>query len=184
MTLARPARPATGWTPPALLVLAVVCLLVLWLLAACGLKDGPRQQLDQEQQRQRVGRTPLVPAPGAPREALPAPTLSPTPLPRATRSRPLVTRTAPRVASRHRGQLADVTAYCDHGTMANGQQTYSGAVASLSRAIPFGTRVLIDGRTYTVADRIGHGSTWDVWLPSCAAADRWGRRHLHVTVLS
>lgn len=75
-----------------------------------------------------------------------------------------------------------MTAYCLRGTMANGRPVHVGAVASLAR-IPFGTRVRIAGVVYTVEDRVGHGTAWDVWMPSCAEARRWGRKRLHVEVL-
>lgn len=73
--------------------------------------------------------------------------------------------------------------YCLTGTMADGQPTHSGAVATLDRSIPFGTRVSIPGLgTFVVEDRIGYGSDFDVWTPSCATATSWGRRTLTVSL--
>lgn len=68
------------------------------------------------------------------------------------------------------------TAYCDSGTMANGNQTHPGAAAM--NGIRFGTkfRDVHTGEVFTVEDRIGHGSQFDIWMSSCAAAIRHGRR--------
>lgn len=69
------------------------------------------------------------------------------------------------------------TAYCLTGTMANGQRVFAGAVAMNGQ--PFGSRwrVVDTGAEYVVADRIGHGSQFDIAMPGdCAAAIRYGRR--------
>jgi 3D (Asp-Asp-Asp) domain-containing protein len=79
--------------------------------------------------------------------------------------------------------MHDVTAYCITGTMASGEQTRHGAIATLSRRIAFGTRLLIAGRIYTVLDRIGHSSDFDIWMDDCDDADAWGRQRLEVVVL-
>lgn len=71
--------------------------------------------------------------------------------------------------------------YCLSGTMADGQQVHQGAIATLDRSIPFGTHITVPGMgTYTVEDRVGYGTDFDVWTSSCAMADRWGRHHLQV----
>lgn len=73
------------------------------------------------------------------------------------------------------------TAYCLTGTMANGQRVYSGAVAM--NGVPMGSRweVVGTGRVYTVADRIGHGSQFDIAMPgNCAAARGYGRRFITI----
>lgn len=73
--------------------------------------------------------------------------------------------------------------YCLSGTMADGQPVHRGAVATLDRSIPFGAHVVIPGLgTFVVEDRVGWGTDFDVWTPSCATADRWGRHRLQVAV--
>jgi 3D (Asp-Asp-Asp) domain-containing protein len=83
------------------------------------------------------------------------------------------------------GVRVSATAYCETGTMANGQRTYDGAVAANRWA--FGTRLYAAelGRTYTVADRIGSGSEFDIAMPGrCSNAIAFGRRTLHVQVVA
>lgn len=76
------------------------------------------------------------------------------------------------------------TAYCLTGTMANGRRVYSGAVAM--NGVPFGSRWEVlsgpwAGRVLTVADRIGHGSQFDVAMPgNCRAAINYGRRTIKI----
>ena len=48
---------------------------------------------------------------------------------------------------------ANVSAYAEHGTMANGERTHEGAIAADD--LPFGTHVIINGREYVVKDRFG-----------------------------
>lgn len=73
--------------------------------------------------------------------------------------------------------------YCLSGTMADGQPVHQGAIATLDRSIPFGTHITVPGLgTYVVEDRVGWGTDFDVWTPSCATADRWGRQHLEVHI--
>jgi hypothetical protein len=79
------------------------------------------------------------------------------------------------------------------GGMANGSPVYAGAVAM--NGVAFGTRwhvvarfdratetwIDVDGPTYTVADRIGHGSQFDVAMPGdCDGARSYGRRRLRI----
>lgn len=82
--------------------------------------------------------------------------------------------------------LRDITKYCPTGnTTASGKWPRVGMVATLSRSIPFGTRVVIEGLgEFVVEDRIGHGSEFDIFTNSCAEADRFGRQHRRVTVLA
>ena len=91
---------------------------------------------------------------------------------------PVITPTpVPHVA----GEMHDITMYCDHGTMADGQQTHPGVVATIRRDIPFGTTVSIDGLgTYVVEDRIGSGSEFDIWTSACSTANDFGRHRLRV----
>lgn len=82
--------------------------------------------------------------------------------------------------------IADTTGYCDHGTMASGQYTHWGAVASNRH--PLGTKIKlsrrVDGRRYfRVLDRIGWGSELDIWFPSCDRAVRFGRRTVRYRVV-
>jgi 3D (Asp-Asp-Asp) domain-containing protein len=68
------------------------------------------------------------------------------------------------------GVEARVTKYLATGNkMASGKMPYIGAVASSDRTIPFGTRVMIDGKEYIVEDRTAlwvhatHGLTFDIY---------------------
>lgn len=75
------------------------------------------------------------------------------------------------------------TAYCLHGTMADGSYTRAGSIAH--NGYPLGTRVTVwpsptGARHFVVRDRIGWGTQLDFWLPSCSAALAWGRRVVHV----
>lgn len=70
------------------------------------------------------------------------------------------------------------SAYCLRGGMANGQQVYDGAVASV--VLPMGSRWRIvqgklEGKELTVADTGGPRATFDVWMASCPAAMNFGR---------
>lgn len=107
--------------------------------------------------------------------------------PRASRSNPRPRPAAPVRNSPPAGGApsSDVrtvtsTAYCLTGTMANGQRVYRGAVAM--NGVPFGSVWQVDGGgTYTVADRIGHSSQFDIAMPGdCAAAMAYGRRTITV----
>lgn len=88
-------------------------------------------------------------------------------------------------SSMFRGGLRDITMYCPTGNRtASGKWPARGMVATLSRTIPFGTRISIEGLgEYVVEDRIGHSSEFDIFTPSCGEARRFGRRHLRVTIL-
>jgi 3D (Asp-Asp-Asp) domain-containing protein len=75
------------------------------------------------------------------------------------------------------------TAYCEHGTTASGAPTRPGTAAMNN--VPFGTQYLIldgplAGTQVTVADRYGHSTEFDVWLPDCAAARTYGRHTIHI----
>ena len=78
---------------------------------------------------------------------------------------------------------AEVSAYSTTGTMANGEWTHDGAVAA--DHLPFGTKVLINGRVYTVKDRFGGGysNAFDIWMPSYDEAIEFGRQYITVEVL-
>lgn len=77
------------------------------------------------------------------------------------------------------------TAYCLPGKMADGTQVRAGSVANNHYAL--GTKVTIrpsptGRRRFVVRDRIGWGTELDFWMPTCAAARRWGRRTVRITV--
>lgn len=78
----------------------------------------------------------------------------------------------------------NVSAYCVSGTMADGNQTYSGAVAA-SSGLAFGSLLEIKGMgVYVVEDR-GGAITWrhlDIWMPRCGDAIAFGRQWLLVSV--
>jgi 3D (Asp-Asp-Asp) domain-containing protein len=81
------------------------------------------------------------------------------------------------------------TAYCLKGRTASGGGVRRGIVAADPRVLPLGTRVLVSAGnysgTYTVTDTGGaiRGRILDIWVPSCAEANRFGRRSVSVSVL-
>lgn len=76
------------------------------------------------------------------------------------------------------------TAYCLTGMMASGRRVYSGAVAM--NGTPMGSRYQVldgprAGETFTVADRIGYGSSFDIAYPGdCRGASNYGRRTITI----
>ena len=87
------------------------------------------------------------------------------------------------------GRSFRATAYCLKGRTASGGSVRRGIVAADRRVLPLGTRIQISAGaysgTYTVADTGGavRGRTIDIWMPSCAEANRFGRRTVMVSVL-
>jgi 3D (Asp-Asp-Asp) domain-containing protein len=81
------------------------------------------------------------------------------------------------------------TAYCLKGRTANGGSVRRGIVAADPRVLPLGSTIQISGGgysgTYTVTDTGGaiKGRILDIWVPSCAEANRFGRRTITVTRL-
>lgn len=66
--------------------------------------------------------------------------------------------------------------------IANGNYTHVGAVAC--NFLPFGTRVVINGNTYIVEDRVGmSGRVIDIYMPSYDDCINWGRQYLTVEVI-
>ena len=89
---------------------------------------------------------------------------------------------------RHRARLFVATAYCKDGETQSGVEARPGIVAADPRVLPTGSVVRIEGfaarsATYVVADRGVTGRHVDIFMRSCRAAKRFGRRHLFVRVL-
>ena len=66
--------------------------------------------------------------------------------------------------------VARITKYAwTRNKMANGEWPHIGAIATSDRSIPFGTQVVINGKTYEVKDRTAlwvhtkHGLTFDIY---------------------
>lgn len=76
------------------------------------------------------------------------------------------------------------TAYCLTGTMASGKPVYEGAAAM--NGVPLGSKYqVVDGpeagKIYTIEDRIGHSSEFDIAFPGdCEAAMQYGRRTINI----
>lgn len=87
------------------------------------------------------------------------------------------------------GKSFKATAYCLKGRTASGSGVRRGIVAADRRVLPLGTRIQISAGaysgTYTVADTGGavKGNKIDIWVSSCAEANRFGRRTVLVNVL-
>jgi 3D (Asp-Asp-Asp) domain-containing protein len=87
------------------------------------------------------------------------------------------------------GQTYKATAYCLKGRTASGGGVRRGIVAADTRVLPLGTRINISAGaysgTYTVADTGGavRGRILDIWVPSCAEANKFGRRSIKVAVM-
>lgn len=82
------------------------------------------------------------------------------------------------------------TAYCQSGKTAAGTQTHAGIVAADPRVLPVGSVLRIiepDGWAgiYTVMDTGGRikGRDLDIFMPSCARAEQFGRRSVEARVL-
>lgn len=113
----------------------------------------------------------------------PPTTEPPTTQPPTTQPPAPVTEPAPAPApARSTGNTMTVaaTGYCGGGTTASGQGAHEGGVAM--NAAPLGStwRVVSSGATYTVNDRIGHGSDFDIYFSDCGAANAFGRQTLTI----
>jgi 3D (Asp-Asp-Asp) domain-containing protein len=83
------------------------------------------------------------------------------------------------------------TAYCDRGPTRSGVHAQRGIVAADIRRLPLGTRlrVVAPGQpyagVYTVLDTGSKikGRDLDIFMPSCRAARRFGKRSVQVRVL-
>ena len=84
------------------------------------------------------------------------------------------------------------TAYCDRGPTKSGVPAQHGVVAADIRRLPLGTRVqiLAPGEhfagVYTVLDTGSKitGRDLDIFMPSCRAAKRFGKRPVQVRILT
>lgn len=77
-----------------------------------------------------------------------------------------------------------VTAYCGKGRTSSGMPAQRGVVATHKDVIPTGTKLYIPGYGYAVAGDTGSGNFLiDVWFPSNAECNAWGRRTLTVYIL-
>jgi 3D (Asp-Asp-Asp) domain-containing protein len=94
-------------------------------------------------------------------------------------------RAAPREASRYRLSV-DAVAYHLAGRTALGVPCAKGVVAVDPRLIPLGTKMFVPGYGMAVAADVGtavKGRIIDLWMPTDAAARKWGRRTVTVTIL-
>lgn len=81
-------------------------------------------------------------------------------------------------------RVMNVSAYTHTGNvMANGEYPHVGAVASDD--LPLGTKVLVNGKEYTVKDRFGGGYTdrLDIFMDTYDEAIEFGRQWLNVEIL-
>ena len=79
----------------------------------------------------------------------------------------------------------EATGYSIHGRTATGAPTGYGVVAVDPSVIPFGTRMTIPGYGEGVAADTGgaiQGARIDVWFPTEAEAQAWGRRTITITL--
>jgi len=70
------------------------------------------------------------------------------------------------------------TAYCLKGKTASGLLVKQGLIAADTRLHKLGSKVRINGKTYTVADTGGaiKGKRVDIWFRSCGEARKFGRK--------
>lgn len=81
-----------------------------------------------------------------------------------------------------------ITAYCDKGRTSTGKAAQHGVVAVDPRVIPYGTKLYIPGYGYAVAGDTGGAMRSgkvliDLWFPSNAECNAWGRRTKTVYIL-
>jgi 3D (Asp-Asp-Asp) domain-containing protein len=83
------------------------------------------------------------------------------------------------------------TAYCDKGPTKSGVRAKAGIVAADPRVLPLGTRlrILAPGQSYagvyTVMDTGAavKGHDLDIFMTSCARAERFGKRTVRVRII-
>ena len=98
------------------------------------------------------------------------------------------------VSSNASGQIYKITAYCScakccgksTGRTAMGTHATAGRTVAASSKFAFGTKLNINGHTYTVEDRGGaiNGNKIDIYVNSHAEALAWGVRYLQVDVVN
>jgi 3D (Asp-Asp-Asp) domain-containing protein len=90
---------------------------------------------------------------------------------------------------------ATVTAYCAckiccgsnaKGITANGQRPKAQYTIAGPRKYAFGTIVQIDGKSYTIHDRLAkkYDSRFDIYFDSHQRAKQWGKQTKQVTVIT
>jgi 3D (Asp-Asp-Asp) domain-containing protein len=97
----------------------------------------------------------------------------------------------PRSRSSPEARKVMATAYCIDGETKSGVETRKGIVAADPAWLPLGSRIRVTGLgsrhngDYTVADTgpAVKGREIDIYMSSCAAAKRFGRKPARVTVL-
>ena len=90
----------------------------------------------------------------------------------------------PQAASPYRLKV-DAVAYSLPGSTALGIPTQRGVVAVDPKLIPLGTKLHVPGYGPGIAADVGYaikGRIIDVWFPTLAAARKWGRRTVTITV--
>ena len=91
----------------------------------------------------------------------------------------------PAEASRTYRLKVDAVAYHLPGNTALGVPVRKGVVAVDPKLIPLGTRLHVPGYGPGLAADVGtaiKGRIIDLWMPSTAAARKWGRRTVTITV--
>lgn len=93
----------------------------------------------------------------------------------------------------HQEEVYEITAYCgcekccgkSNKITASGATAAEGVTAAADESIPFGTKVVIDGVTYTVQDRGGviSGNRIDIYFESHSKALQHGRQTKKVVIL-
>ena len=83
-------------------------------------------------------------------------------------------------------ETVGATAYCQGTRTASGLPPGPGIAAM--NTVPLGTRITISPpafglRRYIVEDRIGWGTSLDLYTPSCSAAISYGRRLERIRIL-
>jgi len=68
--------------------------------------------------------------------------------------------------------------------MASGERVYDGAIAC-PREMPFGTRVMIEGKVYICEDRMSlkHPDRFDIWFSETELAIAFGKQKLEVSLI-
>jgi 3D (Asp-Asp-Asp) domain-containing protein len=91
-------------------------------------------------------------------------------------------------------QTKTITAYCACekccgsnaiGLTANGHKPKQGVTCAASRSIPFGTRIEILGRVYTVQDRLAtrYDNRIDLFFTNHADAKAFGKKTVQIKIL-